>query len=314
MSLYLIYKSDVDDKNNPQLATVIDHAFTISLAIKQTEQHARTLISKTCGESTALECKVIDILKPEQVNEPLIDTMLIYRITSDPHYLHVWRRMTKVIPGKLYGTTTDTKYNRVAIFYFKEYTGLKETLEQRSFVPPPPPLEVETINKAGAQVPSQVKGMVSDMLKELVTSPKFQRTVSSKVVTVNTTTTTSTTSEAKLEPTVAKEIQLPSVADTIEPRATSDQLLRKIIDPDTINPQPFTVMNAVTIAAEETMPPVTEIPLIVPVLNSDGIVVGEPITITLPAEDLVLITKELENKQVEPEENDSTESDMEKVD
>lgn len=319
MTLYLIHKADVDEKGTQQLSTVIDHSFTISLVMKQTEQHARNLISKTCGESTAVECKVIDILKPEQVNEPLIDTMLIYRITSDPHHLHVWRRTTKIVPGKLWSFTTETKFIKVAIFYFQEYTGLKETLEQRAFVPPPPPLELETINKAGAQVPAEARVMLSNMLKELVTSPKFQRTLNPKIATVNTSTsstsststssTSSSTSEAKPEPTVVKELQFPSATDTIEPKATNDPLLEKVInaDPDIIE----ALKNAVTV--EKVTAPVTEIPLIVPVLNLDGIVVGEPITIILPAEELALIAKELENRQIVPDDNPA-ENDMEKVD
>ena len=174
MNLYLIYKADIDEQGLVQPAIVIDHAFTISLALKRTERNARDLIAKTCGDQTATDCKIIDILKLEQVNEPLIDTVLIYKLSNDPHCLHVYRRQTKIVLGRLYGSSTIPEFKKVAIFYSSEYTKLKEVLEKKSFVPSPPPLKMIAVDEIEI-VPSEVKGTVADMLKELVTSPKFLR-------------------------------------------------------------------------------------------------------------------------------------------
>jgi hypothetical protein len=96
---------------------------TISKALNNMFEHAKKYVSDECGNQISHKMEIIDVHTFYQIDEPLIDTMIIYRIGSDSNRLHVYQRKTKIVPGFIYGYSSYSEFKRVAIFEIEESVG-----------------------------------------------------------------------------------------------------------------------------------------------------------------------------------------------
>jgi hypothetical protein len=115
-------------------------------------EHAKKYVSDECGNQISHKMEIIDVHTVYQIDEPLIDTMIIYRIGSDSNRLHVYQRKTKIAPGFIYGYSSYSEFKRVAIF------EIEESMEQ-SFVQ-------HTIAKASYKSPA-VNNIMGNLIAEL---------------------------------------------------------------------------------------------------------------------------------------------------
>ncbi|MEM3061954.1 MAG: hypothetical protein QW303_00210, partial [Nitrososphaerota archaeon] len=120
-----------------------------------------------CGKQISDESKIIDIHHFGQVNEPLIDTMLIYRLKTDPQTLHVYQRKSKEVPGILYGRTTVVEFRRVQVFALVKYDDPNFTPFDDGLVP---------VGPAKIRVPKAMTvSPMSDMINELKNNIRFKK-------------------------------------------------------------------------------------------------------------------------------------------
>lgn len=169
--MYFIIKTVVDDKQHPILFEIITHTNKISAAITLLEQSARTFIKEERGKQESESAKVIDIHNFSQVNEPMLDTMLIYRLSADAHSLHIYQRKSSVVPaGWIYNQTTASEFRRVLIFSIVAY----DTLNAVNIPPPPPPMELVEIGPAKIKVPKAMTVVpMCKVIEELKKSERF---------------------------------------------------------------------------------------------------------------------------------------------
>ena len=93
---------------------------TISKALNNMFEHAKKYVSDECGNQIANKMEIVDVHTVYQIDEPLVDTMIIYRIGSDSNRLHVYQRKTKIVPGFIYGYSSYSEFKRVAIFEIED--------------------------------------------------------------------------------------------------------------------------------------------------------------------------------------------------
>jgi hypothetical protein len=95
----------------------------ITLAQYQLLKEAKIYLSELAGSNVANTMKIIDIHSFDQITEPVIDSILVYRLGIDAHRLHIYQRKTMQVPGRLYGQTLVTEFKKVKIFELIEYTN-----------------------------------------------------------------------------------------------------------------------------------------------------------------------------------------------
>lgn len=118
--MYYIIREKIDDKGNKLIPEICDMASYISEALYLLSNTCKTEIRNEWGTSES-ENKIIDINDLSQVSEPLIDSILIYRIVNTPHILYLYQRRTKVVKGLVWGETTSSEFKLIQIYYLVEY-------------------------------------------------------------------------------------------------------------------------------------------------------------------------------------------------
>ncbi|MEM0353983.1 MAG: hypothetical protein QXW79_00240 [Thermoplasmata archaeon] len=164
--MYFILKIGLNEKDQPISYNIVSHSNEAESLIFL-ENAAKNYIKEECGKQTLDEFKIIDIHHFGQVNEPLIDTMLIYRLKSDPHTLHVYQRKSKEVPGILYGKTTVVEFRRVQIFTSVKYVDSNLTLIDDGLV---------SVGPAKIRIPrAMTVSPISDMINELKNNARFKK-------------------------------------------------------------------------------------------------------------------------------------------
>lgn len=168
--MFFIIKTVIDDKGQFVSSKNVAHEKTVSKALALLEKTVRDYIEKECGKPTSDAVKIIDIHNFSQVSEPIVDTMLIYRLVTDPHYLHVYQRKTSIVPGRIYGETTVTYFRKVQIFYLDEYNGIN-VLDSTNVGG----IEMVPLGPAKVSIPKQMTvAPMCNVLKQLKDSAKFK--------------------------------------------------------------------------------------------------------------------------------------------
>lgn len=169
--MYIITKVLVDREKYIS-SGVADHTGkTISVALALLERSAKEFIQTECGKQVSDSAKIIDILSESQVVEPLIDTMVIYRLEADSQKLQIYQRKTVTAPGYIYGQTIVSEFKKVAIFELIDYSRFngKEVEEVK-----PSEVEMIKIGPAGVEIPKAMTMVpVSNLLEELRMNPRF---------------------------------------------------------------------------------------------------------------------------------------------
>lgn len=108
---------------------IIDHTFdTIKSALALLEICSKNYVKEQFGQVAYDNSKIIDILNLDQIVEPQIDGILLYRLIDDPHRIHVYERRTKMVEQsgwlRSYQAPTPT-FNKTGIYELEEYEKVK---------------------------------------------------------------------------------------------------------------------------------------------------------------------------------------------
>ena len=176
--MYFIIKINIDDKGLFVSSDMVSHtnAGIISaqqLLLKETKAY----VAELAGIVVADGIKIIDIHSFNQVNEPIIDSVLVYRLELDPHRLHIYQRQSKITSGLIYGKAITTEFRKIKIFELVEYTNLilevgnfesnTKTKKQIDMVPHGP---------ANIKVPKTLTiSPMCDLISSLKSSPMFKK-------------------------------------------------------------------------------------------------------------------------------------------
>ena len=177
--MYFIKKITVQDKDQYVSSEIVGYTTkTISNALILLENSAKSFIQDECGKQVASASKIIDIHDFNQVSEPMIDTMLIYRLGVDPHRLHVYQRKTKATNGYLWGQTVAPEFRKIQIFELEEcakfgFVDSANHIETKEIVPviemvPVGPAKRVMIPKAMTVAP------MCNLISELKNSQRFK--------------------------------------------------------------------------------------------------------------------------------------------
>ena len=180
--MYFIKKVTVDDKGGYSTSEIVEHAKAITTALSLLDYAARMFIKEECGNQISKDIRIIDIHTLGQINEPAVDTMLLYRLTADPHRIHVYQRKTRIIPGTIYGQSLIPEFHRIQIFELEEYKKLNPSELARKnstdidliAASTIPSFEMVPIGPAGIKVPKPMTvSPMCDLIKELKKCVRF---------------------------------------------------------------------------------------------------------------------------------------------
>lgn len=179
--MYVIKKINVD--GNIYLSSEIVDSFRDELETSMIiilENNVKELVKQEYGASVVSGTKIIQITGEDQVSEPIIDGILLYRIENDLTRIHVYCRRSEVVEstGWIYGTikSATTTFKKTHIFEIEACKNLVRVDSECSAPSPIGKLEIISIGKAGVKIPSNsaLVGKTKLLLEELVTSAKFK--------------------------------------------------------------------------------------------------------------------------------------------
>lgn len=174
--VYLIKQITLDDKQAYESSKTIGHTKkTISNALILLENQARDYVRQERGREIADATKIIEIYKFDQINEPQLDTMLLYKIADDPHRIHVYQKKTVIVKSAnwTWGTTDVPvgQFRRTHIFEIEEYVLDIASLHNINL----PQIEMVEVGPARIRIPkSMTVAPLCDLIDELKKSEKFR--------------------------------------------------------------------------------------------------------------------------------------------
>lgn len=187
--MYFVKRITIDEKSCYQTSAVIAHTNKqISTALTLLENTVRDFVREERGREAAEQAKFIDIHNIEQVNEPLIDCCLLYRLENDPHKIHVYQKKTVMSKTTNWAWTPVevpvTQFYKTDIFELEHYDKLimaetpivtRKADENRTIPLPPPDLRqnIKTANTESNTPPTV--GTVDDLVTALKQSNQFKK-------------------------------------------------------------------------------------------------------------------------------------------
>jgi hypothetical protein len=177
--MYVIKKITVIGENY-QSSKIINHTNKkISFALSLLENCARDFAREEFGIKAFEQAKILDIHKIDQICEPIVDCMLLYRLNDDPHRIHVYQRRTEVVNQNGWFSTSkipQSQFKKTHIFELEEYVGLivNDNTNPNIF-PFFPHARIVPIGPANIKVPeSMTNPPFNKLLTELKNSIKFK--------------------------------------------------------------------------------------------------------------------------------------------
>lgn len=184
--MYIIKQITVDDEVyiSSKVVDCIKDELTSSMIVIL-EGHVKDLVKEEFGAQIASESKVIDINSFNQINEPKIDTILLYRLENEPSKIYVYQRRTKLVKTTSWTysvvETTVSTFKRTHIFEIESAPNffVNKGLDQLPIAPTPPPINTFkflAIGPAGIKIPHQIAMTeMTNVLEELVANDKFKK-------------------------------------------------------------------------------------------------------------------------------------------
>jgi hypothetical protein len=164
---------------------IVGHAHSdTKIALQSLERCCKKYVSGQQGKQFGQDISVINIATLQDITQPLVDKMLIYRVNDDVSNLYVYCRATNVIPGLIYGRTVCVTFNKMATFSVLPYNDLSlsnissqiptNTFTQISppSIPAPPSMTPPKLHIPPTKTQSAPN--FSDIMDELRRSPHFQ--------------------------------------------------------------------------------------------------------------------------------------------
>lgn len=174
--MYFIKKITIDEDKKYQNSLIIDHTNKSFInALQLLDSIAKTFVKEESGREAGENAKIIEIHDFEQVNNPNIDCILLYKLINDPHKIYVYQKKTSVtdVAGWFYGTSQIIIPNfRMTHIYELEEYDKKINLFNSILVPE---MEYVPIGPAGIKVPKNLTiSPAVDLINELKNSEKFK--------------------------------------------------------------------------------------------------------------------------------------------
>lgn len=172
--MYIIKKITVNNDFYISSESINHTRKTISHALILLEQCIISYVKEEHGKQMSDIIKIIDISDFKQVSEPVVDTILIYRITNDPHRVHVYQRKTLIVPGTIYGHSLVPDFRKIKIFELEEYDKFDISSSQNisSIIPD---IEMVSVGSTGILIPKPMTvSPIRNFIDELKQSSKFK--------------------------------------------------------------------------------------------------------------------------------------------
>lgn len=134
--MYIIKEITVENDNYISSSSIDIINGQISIALQRLLETVKCYIKNNHGYKIAESTKIMDIINTAQICEPLVDSILLYKLVNDPHKIHVYERKTVEVkqPNWTWGSSTITQSNfkRIAIFELEEITNVKFNSQNNS--------------------------------------------------------------------------------------------------------------------------------------------------------------------------------------
>lgn len=155
---------------------IVDHTNqTIGTALALFEACARNFVKEEFGTQAYEQSAVLDIHSVDQVAEPIVDCMLLYRLADDPHTIHVYQRRTVVVDQNGWFSSTKVThqtFTRTHLFELEEYTGIRGEDSPNSHFAYP--VDMVAFGPAGICVPKPITmAPICNLIEELKRSKRF---------------------------------------------------------------------------------------------------------------------------------------------
>lgn len=126
--MYFIKRIIIDDKQRYQSSVLVNHTFDdLSNALILLENSVRAYVTEIAGREAGALTKIIDIRTLDQVCQPKIDCVLLYRLSMDLNRILVYRKKSNLVqsPNWMWGSTEIVvpSFCLTDIFEIEEYTN-----------------------------------------------------------------------------------------------------------------------------------------------------------------------------------------------
>lgn len=176
--MYIIKKISVDDKLYLSSQIICYTPSKITSAMELFEKTAREYVGQEFGREAYEKSKIIDIHNIDQIAEPLVDGMLLYRLYENPNCIYVYQRKTTITKQNnwTWGTTDiiTSQFKRTHIFELEEYNSIDHKL---TFMADPmlPSIEMVSIGTSHIRIPKPMTvSPICDLIDELKNCKKFK--------------------------------------------------------------------------------------------------------------------------------------------
>ena len=136
MSVYLIKIIELGENLTYVSSKTVEGAKTIAPAMNLAAELVRTFVATEAGREAGEAMKVIDLHDLKQVNEPKLDSILVYRLESNPQIWYIYRKRTDVVktPGAIWGATEKyvSTFRMTHIFEVEETDKIQSLLEAKA--------------------------------------------------------------------------------------------------------------------------------------------------------------------------------------
>jgi hypothetical protein len=191
--MYFIKRIKIDDKQHYQSSEIINHTMnTLTDALLLLEKCIRDFIKDERGREASEQTKIIDIQNINQINEPLLDCIQLYRLENNPNQIFVYQKYTTLVKSTSWvGTTRDStvsKFRETDIFELEYVKHLSNPIQNiiiqhdininssnNNRKPNNANVEMVAIGSSNVKIPKPMTlSPIRDMINELKQSPKFK--------------------------------------------------------------------------------------------------------------------------------------------
>ena len=132
--MYFVKKITFGENSSYQSSAIIDHTCkSREIALFLLEESVKSFVKDECGRGIAEQIKILNIDNITQINEPLIDSMLLYRVKDDPDRILVYQKKTVITKQKswTWSDIESTKQTFGLVYYFEleEYTRINSNIQ-----------------------------------------------------------------------------------------------------------------------------------------------------------------------------------------
>jgi len=166
--MHFVIKNNINKEGQYLSGEIVgDTTGDISRATSLMEKIIIDFVKDEFGKQHSDSCKIIDVHSLDQVAEPLIDGIRLYRIDTEPQRINVYQRISKQVSGYVYGQMVQTEFYRINIFDILSYKNI--------ISPPPAPIpEMVKLGSANIEYPKEMTlSPICDLIEALKSSPKF---------------------------------------------------------------------------------------------------------------------------------------------